>query len=208
MCCGNGKEMSYRYYVPTVGNQIPSGTNDTSTSKLKVPDASLYEQELANFVSKSKDGKGIAVLKKRQLKIDTAFMSKKPKQQHRLGSYPVIAKYHTSCKETSHKSNSQCEQDVRIASLLKRMKAEMSKPDEHVIKVYKSGTINLAQINVELNSVKELCNGLNKYYDDVKEMVKQVEEAVNNANNAKTKVNVATQKFKCPYKWKCNTCNL
>ena len=102
MCCGNGKEMSYRYYVLTAGNQIPSGTNNTSTTKLKGPDTSLYEQELANFVSKSKDGKDIAVLKKRQLKIDTAFMSKKPKQQHRLGSYLVTAKYPTSSKETSH----------------------------------------------------------------------------------------------------------
>ena len=109
MCCSNGKEMPYKYYVPTTGNQIPSGTDDTSTTKLKGPDTSLYEQELANFVSKSKDGKGIAVPKKRQLKIDTAFMSKKPKQQHRLGSYPVTAKCPTSSKETSGKSNSQCE---------------------------------------------------------------------------------------------------
>ena len=88
------------------------------------------------------------------------------------------------------------------------MKAEMSKLDEHVIKVYKSGSINLPQINAELNSVKELYNGLNKYCEDVKEMVKQVEEAVKNANNAKTKVNVATQKLTHPYKWKCNTCNV
>ena len=58
------------------------------------------------------------------------------------------------------------------------MKAKMSKLDEHVIKVYKSGSINLPQIDAELNSVKELCNGLNRYCYDVKEMVKQVEEAV------------------------------
>ena len=91
-----------------------------------------------------------------------------------------------------------------MASPLKRMRAEMSKLDEHVIKVYKSGSINLPQISAELISVKELCNSLNKYCDDVKGMVKQVEEAVKNVNNAKTKVNVATQKLKCPYKWKCN----
>ena len=99
MCCSNGKEMSYRYYVLTAGNHIPSGTDDTSTTKLKGPDTSLYEQELANFVSKSKYGKGIAVLKKRQLKIDTAFMSKKLKQQHTLGFYPVTAKYLNPAKK-------------------------------------------------------------------------------------------------------------
>ena len=73
----NGKEMSYRYYVPTAGNQITFGVDETSTRKVKGPDTSLYEQELANFVSKSKDGKGIPVPKKRQLKIDTLFLSKK-----------------------------------------------------------------------------------------------------------------------------------
>ena len=50
MCCGNGKEMSYRYYVPTAGNQVPSGVDETSTRKVKGPNTSLYEQELANFV--------------------------------------------------------------------------------------------------------------------------------------------------------------
>ena len=159
-------------------------------------------------MSKSKDGKGIPVPKKRQLKIDISFISKKPKQQHRLGSYPITAKYPRSKKETSSKSTSQCQQEIRIASPLRQMENEMSKLDEHIITVYKSGTINLLQIQAELNSVKGICNGLNKYCDDVKEMVKQFEEAVKNANNCNQKVNVATQKLKCPYKWKCNTCNL
>ena len=66
----------------------------------------------------------------------------------------------------------------------------------------------MPQIQAELNSVKGICNGLNKYYDDVKEMVKQVEEAVKNANKSNTNMNVTTEKFKCPYKWKCKTCNL
>ena len=97
-----------------------------------------------------------------------------------MGSYPVTAKYPTSSKETSGKSNSQCEQDVRIASPLKRMKVEMSKLDEHVLKFLctKVAASICLKINAELNSVKELCNSLNKYCDDVKEMVKQVEEAV------------------------------
>ena len=84
----------------------------------------------------------------------------------------------------------------------------MCKLDEHVIKLSKSGSINLPQINAELDSVKGICNGLNKYCDDVKEIVKQVEKVVRNANNSKRNVNVATQRIKCPYKWKCNTCNL
>ena len=159
-------------------------------------------------MSKSRDGKGISIPKKRQLKIDTSFLSKKPKQQHRLGSYPITAKYSRSSKETSAKSTSQCDQEIRIASPLKQIENEMSKLDEHVITVYKGGSINLPQIHAEWNSVKGICNGLNKYCDDVKEMVKQVEEAVKNAKNSNRKVNVATQNLKHPYKWKCNTCTL
>ena len=89
--------------------QVLSGVDETSTRKVKGPDTSLYEQESANFVSKSKDGKGIPIPKKRQLKIYTSFLSKKPKQQHRLGSYPITAKYSRSSKETSAKSTSQCD---------------------------------------------------------------------------------------------------
>ena len=75
MCCSNGKEISCRYYVPMGGNKIQSGVDEMS--RRKGPDTSLYEQELANFVSKSKEGKGIPVPKKRQLKIDTSFLCKK-----------------------------------------------------------------------------------------------------------------------------------
>ena len=35
MCCSNGKEMSCRYYVPTGGNQVPSGVDETSIRKVK-----------------------------------------------------------------------------------------------------------------------------------------------------------------------------
>ena len=183
MCCGNSKEISCRYYVPMGGNKIQSGVDETS--RKKGPDTSLYEQELANFVSKSKEGKGIPVPKKRQLKIDTSFLCKKPKQQHRLGSYPVTAKYSGARREAGPKSTPECQQEIRIASPLKQMENEMCKLDEHVIKLYKSGSINLLQINAELDSVKGICNGLNKYCDDIKEMVKQVEEVVKNANNSK-----------------------
>ena len=117
------QEMSYGYCVPTGGNQVPSGVDETSTRKVEGPDTSLYEQELANFMSKSKDSKGIPIPKKRQLKIDTTFLSKKPKQQHRLGSYPITAKYMRSSKETSSKLTSQCQQEIRIASPLKRMES-------------------------------------------------------------------------------------
>ena len=111
----------------------------------------MYEQELANFASKSKDGKGISVTKKRQLKIDASFLSKKLKQQHRLGSYPITAKYSRASKGTASKSTSHCEQEINIASPLKRMENEMSKLDEHVIKVYKRGSLNLPQLHAELN---------------------------------------------------------
>ena len=66
MCCSNGKEMPHRYMSQLQENQVPSGVDETSTRKMKGPDSSLYEQELVNFISKSKDGKGIPVPKKRQ----------------------------------------------------------------------------------------------------------------------------------------------
>ena len=36
MCCGNGKEMSYTYYVPTAGNQVPSGVDEMQQGKLNI----------------------------------------------------------------------------------------------------------------------------------------------------------------------------
>ena len=75
--------------------------------------------------------------------------------------------------------------------------------------MYKTSTINLGGLKKEIDGVKEISSALTKYCDDLKDIVIQLGEAVQAADESqkhKTSPNPTPRKLRKPHKWPCNIC--